>query len=237
VPSGVKMHSGVFAATPEAAGDAAARFATDPERIGCADADVVDLVDSRGDGPAALRLFGVARVPNVGSSLQRVKAATARGDGGDLIGLGREVAREMTENRLYLLGPGTTVAYVNAALHLPASPLGVDAVRNGRLLASDASEAELLDLLRRYPAATLVLGVVGGQGFLLGRGNQQISPAVLDAVGTDNVEILAARTKIAALHPPVLRIDLGDEHATAPISGYRKVRTGPGQLTVLQVVT
>jgi predicted polyphosphate/ATP-dependent NAD kinase len=227
VPSGVKMHSGVFATGPEAAGETAARFLARPV---CADAEVVDLTDG---GP---RMFGVARVPDAGTALQRAKAFTAGTDDADLAALGREVAGEMRADRLYLLGPGTTVAHVNAALGLPASLLGVDAVLGGRLLAADASEAELLALLAEHPSATLVLGVVGGQGFLLGRGNQQVSAAVLSAVGADHLEILAARGKVAALDPPVLRIDVGDEHATTPITGYRKVRTGRGRSTVLRIV-
>jgi predicted polyphosphate/ATP-dependent NAD kinase len=232
VPSGVKMHSGVFATGPEVAGETAARFVADPARTGVADAEIVDLTE--GGSP---RMLGVAKVPNIGGSLQRAKAVTGRTDDAELVALGREVAGEMDPGTLYLLGPGTTVAHVNTALELPASPLGVDVVLNGQLLAADASETELLALLRTHPVAKLVLGVVGGQGFLLGRGNQQISAAVLDAVGTDDVEILAAKGKVAALSPPVLRVDVGDEHATAPITGYRKVRTGRGRSTVLRVVT
>lgn len=228
VPSGVKMHSGVFATGPEAAGETAARFLARPGA--CRDAEVVDLA---GGEP---RVFGVARVPDAGSALQRAKAFIARTGDADLVALGREVAGQMCDDRLYLLGPGTTVAHVNAALGLPASLLGVDAVLGGRLVAEDASETELLALLAEHPAATLVLGVVGGQGFLLGRGNQQLSAAVLGAVGADHIEILADRGKVAALDPPVLRIDVGDEHATAPITGYRKVRTGRGRSTVLRIV-
>ncbi|MGI8335767.1 ATP-NAD kinase family protein [Actinomadura scrupuli] len=231
VPSGVKMHSGVFATGPEAAGETVAAYVADPARAGCVDAEVVDLAD--GDAP---RMFGVAKVPNARGSLQRAKAFSTGTDDADLVALGREVAGEMPADRLYLLGPGTTVAHVNAALGLPASLLGVDAVLGGRLLAADASETELLSLLRRHRPATLVLGVVGGQGFLLGRGNQQISAAVLDAVGTGNLEILAARGKVAALDPPTLRIDVGDEQAATPLTGYRKVRTGRGRSTVLRIV-
>jgi predicted polyphosphate/ATP-dependent NAD kinase len=235
VPSGVKMHSGVFATGPEAAGETVAAYLADPARAGCVDAEVVDLAGDVAER-ATPRMFGVAKVPNARSSLQRAKAFTTGADNGDLVALGREVAREMPAGRLYLLGPGTTVAHVNAALGLPASPLGVDAVLGGRLLAADASETELLSLLRRHQPATLVLGVVGGQGFLLGRGNQQISAAVLDAVGTGNLEILAARGKVAALDPPTLRIDVGDEQAATPLTGYRKVRTGRGTSTVLRIV-
>lgn len=232
VPSGVKMHSGVFAVGPEVAGDTAARYLADPDRVGRVPAEVVDV--DHADGLP--RLFATASVPDAGTALQGAKVRGPASDRGELAALGREVSEEMDPRRLYLLGPGTSVAYVNAALGLPASLLGVDAVLDGRLVARDADEAELLRLLGRHPAATLVLGVIGGQGFLLGRGNQQLSPAVMSAVGADNVEILAAPGKIATLDPPVLRIDLGDEAPAAPISGYRRVRTGRGHSTVMLVV-
>ncbi|WNV85639.1 NAD(+)/NADH kinase [Umezawaea sp. Da 62-37] len=228
VPSGVKMHSGVFATGPEVAGATAARFAADPARIGTVDAEVVDL-----DGSSP-RLFGVARVPRVRNALQGAK--TVHPGDGDLAGLGREVAKGAPAGRLLLLGPGITVAHVSAALGVPATPLGVDVVLDGEVLAADADEATLLALLADHPRATLVLGVVGGQGFLLGRGNQQISADVLAAVGPDNIEILAAPGKIAALDPPVLRVDLGDERAAVPVAGYHRVRTGQGRSTVLRVV-
>jgi predicted polyphosphate/ATP-dependent NAD kinase len=231
VPSGVKMHSAVFATGPETAGDIAARYLADPDRFGTTEADVLDLGE---DGSP--RQYGIARVPRAGANLQRAKAVSGPTDEGELVALGREIAGEMVAGRLYLLGPGTTVAHVSAALGVAATPLGVDVVLDGSLIATDASEADLLALLRLHPQSTLVLGVVGGQGFLLGRGNQQLSADVLAAVGVDNIEILAARSKVGALDPPVLRIDVGDAHASVPISGYRKVRTGRGRSTVLRIV-
>jgi predicted polyphosphate/ATP-dependent NAD kinase len=143
----------------------------------------------------------------------------------------------MAPHRLYLLGPGTTVAHVSEALGLPATLLGVDAVLDGRLLGRDLDEDELRELLAEHRCATLVLGVVGGQGFLLGRGNQQLSADVIDAIGADNIVILAAASKIAALDPPVLRVDLGDDAPALPLSGYRQVRTAPGRSTVLRIAS
>lgn len=230
VPSGVKMHSGVFAAGPEAAGESAAAFLAAPERFGTAQAEVVDL-DS-----GAPRLFGVARVPAAGRAIVRAKSAGPSGaaEAAGLAALGRSVAAALDPARLWLIGPGTTAATVSAALGLPSAPLGVDAVLDGELLARDAGERELLMLLGAHPKTTLVLGVVGGQGFLLGRGNQQLSAGVLAAVGAANIEILASPGKIAALDPPVLRVDV--DGGFPEILGYRRVHTAPGQSTVLQVV-
>ena len=236
VPAGVKMHSGVFATSPEAAGDAAARFLADPEGIGCIEAEVVDLSD---DDLRAQRsvsgIFGIARVPCVSASVQAAKAGSPHSDERALVQLGREVAAEMVPDRLYLLGPGTTVAHVCRALGIQGSLLGVDAVLGGRLICRDATEEQLYNLVSRR-TTSLVLGVVGGQGFLLGRGNQQISGRVLAAIEPTNVQILAAEGKIMTLNPPVLRVDLDDENYDEILTGYRSVRTRPGHSTVLKVV-
>jgi predicted polyphosphate/ATP-dependent NAD kinase len=232
VPSGVKMHSGVFATSPEAAADVAARYLAAPSRVGTAAAEVVDLVDG-----ARLELLATARVPAGADAVQRAKANRRSDDEPDLVALGHELAAEMAPHRLYLLGPGTTVAHVSEALGLPATLLGVDAVLDGRLLGRDLDEDELRELLAEHRGATLVLGVVGGQGFLLGRGNQQLSAEVIDAIGADNIVILAAASKIAALDPPVLRVDLGDDAPASPLSGYRQVRTAPGRSTVLRIAS
>jgi predicted polyphosphate/ATP-dependent NAD kinase len=231
VPAGVKMHSAVFATSPEAAADVAARFLTDAARIGTAIADIVDQLDD--DRPT---LVATSRIPAAREQLQAAKSSGFGTDEAQLVALGREVAAEMAPRRLYLLGPGTTVAHVSRALRLPATLLGVDAVRDGVLVGSDLSEAQLQSLLIEHADAVLVLGVVGGQGFLLGRGNQQLSPAVIAAVGSDNIVVLAAAGKIAALNPPVLRVDLGDAAPESPLSGYRLVRTAPGRSTVLKIV-
>lgn len=228
IPCGVKMHSGVFATGPEAAGEAAGRFLTRPGTLGRA-----EIVDADADGT---RVFALAAVPRLTGALQAAKATAPGNSDGDLVGLGRAIAAEMVPGRLYLLGPGSTVARVSEALGLPASIGGVDAVVDGVLVAQDAGEGVLLALLAAHPLASLVLGVVGGQGFLFGRGNQQLSPAVLAAVGVDNIEIIAAAGKVAALDPPVLRIDLDDREVREQLTGYRRVRTSRRRSTVLRVV-
>jgi predicted polyphosphate/ATP-dependent NAD kinase len=230
VPAGVKMHSGVFGVTPEAAGDAAARFLADA-RASTRTAEVVDR-----DADGAVRLHATVEVPLVPQAVQAAKGGAGGAAPLELTGLAREVVAETPPGRLLLLGPGTTVAAVGDALGVPTTPLGVDAVLDGTLVASDASEAELLTLLAQHPDAALVLGVVGGQGFLLGRGNQQLSPAVLRAVGTDRIEVLATPDKVAALHEPVLHVDVDDPDLAARLVGYHRVRTGRARSTVLRIV-
>jgi predicted polyphosphate/ATP-dependent NAD kinase len=238
IPAGVKMHSSVFALTPEAAADIAAAYLAAPDRVGRREAEVVDRLEVHGPP----ELITTMPVPAAQAGLQGAKsagsvAATRAGDLADLAALGSQVAATMRPGRLYLLGPGTTVAAVSQALGLEGTLLGVDAVLDQRVLARDASEQELHRLLDAHPEASVVLGVIGGQGFLLGRGNQQLSPAVLDRVGASNVVILAAAGKVSALDPPVLWVDVGDDAPASVLAGYQRVHTAPGRSTVLKVIS
>jgi len=120
-------------------------------------------------------------------------------------------------------------------LGLEKTLLGVDVVRDSRLVARDASERTLLELLAAAPA-TLVLGVVGGQGSLLGRGNRQLGPAVLRAIGPANVEVVAGLRKLLSLQPPVLHVDTGDPGLDTDLAGYRRVHYAPGRSLLVKVV-
>jgi predicted polyphosphate/ATP-dependent NAD kinase len=230
IPSGVKMRSAVFGTTPEAAGEAAARYLANPGGFELVDREVLDAADGMES-----ELFALARSPHVGGRLQRGKATAPAADEAALTALCETVAREMAPGRLYLVGPGTTTARILAALGIEATPLGVDAVLDGTLLAADVDEESMLRLLDAHRKATLVLGVIGGQGFLLGRGNQQISARVLDRVGVDNLVIVAGADKVAALDPPVLHVDLGDAASENLLEGYRQVRIAPNRSTVLRI--
>ena len=83
--------------------------------------------------------------------------------------------------------------------------------------------------------ATVVVGVVGGQGALLGRGNQQLSPAVLRRVGTENIEVIAGLHKLLELDPAVLHVDTGDPELDELLCGYRRVHVAPRRTLVYRV--
>jgi len=230
VPSGVKMRSAVFGTTPEAAGEAAARYLASPDTFALVDREVLDAADG-----VESELFALARSPHAGARLQAGKATARPADEAALTALCEAIAREMAPGRLYLVGPGTTTGRILRALGLDGTMLGVDAVLDGEVLAPDVDEDGMLRLLDAHPEATLVLGVIGGQGFLLGRGNQQISARVLRRVGVENLVIVAGADKVAALHPPVLRVDLGDGERENLLEGYRRVRVAPDRSMVLRV--
>ena len=231
VPSGVKMRSGVFATSPERAGQAAGRFLVRPNEFALLEREVLDAADAALDSD----VFAVAMVPNVPEYLQRGKASGSGSADAALTALCEAIAREMEPGRTYLLGPGTTTEQIARALGLEATPLGVDAVRDGALVARDLDEERLLDLLADERDAVLVLGVIGGQGFLLGRGNQQISSRVLRRIAASNIVIVASADKVLALDPPVLHVDLGDAASEHVLEGYHQVRVAPDRSIVLRV--
>jgi predicted polyphosphate/ATP-dependent NAD kinase len=232
VPTGVKMHSGVFATTPENAGDVVGAFVGSHPRSPVREADVVDA--ETGADAISTRLYGAARVPDDRLRMQAVKSRGAPHDEDALDAVCTAIAASMDPRRIYLLGPGTTMRRVTRQLGLEKTLLGVDAVRAGRLLDSDLAERDLLELISDEPV-TLVIGVVGGQGAILGRGNQQLSPAVLRRVGTENIEIVAGLRKLLALEPPLLRVDTGDPELDRALCGYRRVHVAPRRTLVYRV--
>jgi predicted polyphosphate/ATP-dependent NAD kinase len=132
---------------------------------------------------------------------------------------------------LFLLGPGSTVQAVAQALDIGKTLLGIDAVASGKVVGNDLSERQILKLLDRYPECRLVLSPIGAQGFVLGRGNQPLSPAVIRRVGIDNIIVVATPAKLA--RTPCLRFDTGDARLDADmisrkfwevIVGYRRTR-------------
>lgn len=234
IPTGVKMHSAVFAATPESAGDVAAAF-LGSRRPDTREAEVVDLDEAAlRDGSISMRLYGSLRIPSDRTRIPAMKAGGPASDEDELDAVCARLADEMDPRRLYVLGPGTTTRRVARRLGIEKTLLGVDVVRAGRLVAADATERDLLRLLDAE-SATLVVGITGGQGMLFGRGNQQLSPAVLRRIGAENVVVVAGLRKLLALDPPGLHVDTGDPALDAELTGYRRVHVAPNRTLVQKV--
>lgn len=230
-PSGVKMHSGVFARTPERAGEIAAEYLLAGDRRRTEETEVLDVSAGESD----ISNIGVATVPRATAGVQGPKVARADSTSADILALGAQIAASMHSGTSYILGPGTTVGTILTALGLEGTRNGFDIVLDGAIVTKDASEGALFAHLSVHPNSFLVLGVVGGQGFLLGRGNQQISPRVLALVDEANIVIVAAQNKVDALQPPMLHVDLGRSEPHTALQGYRRVRTSPTRSTVLRI--
>lgn len=236
IPCGVKMHSGVFAVSPEAAGAVLADMVTAPDRIGWDDhAEVMDIdEEALRAGRLAPRLFGHARVPVARNRMQAAKGGPRVPAADALRGAAREVVEAMAPGVLYVIGPGTSAGAVVTAMGETPSILGTDAVRDGQLVARDATAAELEALAGDGPVR-IVLGVTGQQGFLLGRGNQQISPTLIARAGRDGLVVLATEDKLAALAQPCLWVDTGDPALDQSLAGFIRVKTARNRETMMRI--
>jgi predicted polyphosphate/ATP-dependent NAD kinase len=228
------MRSGVFAPTPARAGEIAAEWLQAETPL--VEAEVVDLdeADLVADRPTQ-RLFGTLRVPASRSFRPAAKASPRVDDAAALDSLAGELAAGLAPGQTLLFGPGTTTARIMRALGIERpSLLGVDAVRDGRLIDRDLSEAAILDLLDRGPA-TVVAGIVGGQGFLFGRCNQPLSARVLARVGRNGILVVAGLEKLTALEPLRLLVDTGDPEVDRMLAGWMRVAVGPGRSTLIRI--
>ena len=224
IPAGVKMYSAVFAVNPVAAADLIRRAGG----ISCRDSEVMDIdEEAYRSGHLSARLYGYASVPYIPERIQGGKQVFEQQDEerakDDIAAFMSEV---MLPETLYIVGAGSTTARIMERLGLTPTLLGVDAVRNGEVLAWNTDERALLALLDEYPRAKVIVSPIGAQGFVLGRGNQQISPAVLRKAGLPNLIVVATPGKLAGT--PLLYIDSGDPvldreigDSLLVISGYR----------------
>ncbi|MFF2272384.1 ATP-NAD kinase family protein [Agromyces sp. NPDC058136] len=230
IPAGVKMYSPVFAVSPRAAGALAAAWAeaSPTAPLPVQEREVLD-VDEAAMRRARVepRLYGTMPVPYRAGRTQSRKAATPVSEHAAVAAAARGAAGAMRPGVRYLLGPGGTMAELARELGVAKTPLGVDVVLDGRVVRAGASERELVDEISRGPAKAVV-SVIGGQGFLLGRGNQQLSARVLRLLGDAPLVVVAPEQKLIDLGGRPLLVDTGDPRVDARIAGFARVITGPG---------
>ena len=236
IPAGVKIHSAAYATSPASAGELASRYLRG-EILGLRQAEVMDLDEAAyREGVIAPKLYGYLKVPYEKRLLQGRKSPSRLDESGTLEAIALDVIDHMQEDIVYIVGPGTTTRPILSHLGLEKTLIGVDVIQGRRLLAADANEAVLLDLLGDQ-RAKIVVTPVGGQGYILGRGNQQISPAVLRKVGRDNLIVVSTAEKIHALRGRPLLVDSGEPEVDRLLSGYVKVISGYGERIVYRVST
>ncbi len=199
VPAGVKIYSSVFAVSPRAAGRIAATF----ERTESREVNDIDEDEYRA-GEVHTELKALVEVP-VAEEVQSSKQLA----GGTVETLAAGVVASVETGTTYVLGPGSTLGAIKQELGFEGTSLGVDVWRagesgeSGELLVLDGSADEIEAALGERNV--VVVSPIGGQGFVFGRGNQQIAPAVLRR---SEVEVVASRRKLDGIG--VLRVDTGD---------------------------
>ena len=235
IPAGVKIQSAVYAINPTSAGHVAARYLRG-EIPTVHEAEVLDLDEEAfRQGAVSPRLYGYLRVPVERRLLQPRKSPSLLTESASLDAIATDVIEGMQDDVMYFVGPGTTTRPILGLLGLPKTLIGVDVLLRRRLIDADANEAELLHLLQQH-AAKIVVTPIGGQGFLFGRGNQQISPSVIRAVGKENVIVVSALDKILSLEGRPLLVDTDDPDIDRQLSGLIKVTTGYRERLVYPVM-
>ena len=225
IPAGVKIHSAVYAVSPKAAGQIVADLCTG-SALELVSAQVKDLdEDQYREGNVKAKLFGYMKVP-VSPLMQQSKESARAGEPQHIQDIVEQVIDNLEDDTLYLIGSGSTCAALKNALHMDVSLLGVDVWFNGEQLTKDATASELLALTKQYSKRKLIVTVIGGQGHVFGRGNQQLSPELLRLVGREHLMIIASAGKLQSLQGRPLLLDTGDAALDERFSGPIPVITG-----------
>ena len=211
IPSGVKMHSGVFGITTNASAKMLHEFVN--ERLTIGDVEIMDLDEVRyRKGEWNIRLLGIAK-GIVEPTYVQVGKSTFESISDDEIKdeLSEHIIDETEQNNdfLFLFGSGGTIDYIARKIGINNTLLGIDAFYNKKLIGSDLNEEGILKLLEKYPKAKVILSPIGAQGFILGRGNLQLSSKVIKKIGLDNIIIVSTPAKLAST--PIIRVDTGNK--------------------------
>jgi len=234
IPAGCKIHSGVYAITPKAAGRVV-EMMINKELVSLAEGDVMDIDESLfRQGVVKAKRYGEMQIPSELRYVQAVKSGGKESDELVLQDISANIIEEMADEdeTLFIIGSGSTTAFLMAELDLANTLLGVDLVYQHELQASDVTEAELWQAIQQHEGpCKLVITLIGGQGHIFGRGNQQLSPRVIKAVlaqesGRDNIAIIATKNKLSALNNRALVSDTGDSELDQELSGYMAITTG-----------
>ncbi len=229
VPGGVKMHSGCFATTPKAAAEVILSFALGDLRT--AITEVMDLDETvYAKGEWKVRMYGEAWTPSSPRFMQGAKEQVERVSEEDTIeGLAHHVATLLADepDLMVVWGSGGTLRRMGEHLNQELTLLGID-VQHGDTVHKDLNEHGLLEVISAHTddngqrPLLLLLSPMGGQGFLIGRGNLQLSPDVLRLIGHGNILGVATPSKLIGLE--AVRIDTGDDDLDAEFQAKRFIK-------------
>jgi len=227
IPAGCKIHSGVYAVTPKAAGRVVEMMVTH-ELVTLSEADVMDIDESLfREGVVKARRYGEMQIPLEHRYVQATKSGGKESDELVLHDIAEGIIEQMGDE-LFVIGSGSTTAFLMEEMSLEHTLLGVDLIRDQELLVKDVTEPELWEQIKSLDKGDvkLVITLIGGQGHIFGRGNQQLSPRIIRAIGKENVIIIATKSKLTALENRPLIADTGDSDLDKELTGHISITTG-----------
>jgi predicted polyphosphate/ATP-dependent NAD kinase len=235
VPSGVKMYSGIFVINPADAAEVvqlASQGTATPAEFEVMDADEEAIREDR----FIIRLYGYLRGPAVPARFQGAKQASPEtaDEQEAQEAIARYVIDSMEEDGTYVLGPGTSVKTVADLLGVKKTTLGVDLYHKGRIH-NDVNEEMILNLVDVFEKAWIIVSPIGHQGMLFGRGNQQISPSIIERVGKERILVISTPTKLRGIEGGTLKIDTGDRNVDEMLRGFIRVITDYNEIRLIKV--
>jgi len=223
VPTGVKMHSAVFAVDPKAAARITSRFLR--KQLPLWEAEVMDIDEEAfRQGRVSAKLHGYLLSPYEPNLIQgsKISSPMTESDVRNQAAIAIYVIETMKPDVVYIISAGTTTRIIGDLLDEKKTLLGMDLFCNKKIIAKDVNEKQILEKIKDK-AARIIVTPIGGQGFIFGRGNQQISPEVIRQVGMDNIVVIATKNKMKNLKS--LKVDTGDTELDATFRGTIKVVT------------
>jgi len=234
IPTGVKIHSAVFASSPSKAGELSLLY-LQKKIHKLREVEVMDIDEQAfRNGIIKARLFGYLKIPYERRCIQGGKLGSSPSEEIIQKAIAEDIIESMDNDFLYIIGPGTTTRAIMQRLGLSYTLLGVDAVYKKEVIGLDLGESELLKLINKEKAK-LIITPIGGQGYIFGRGNQQLSPQVIRKVKRENIIIIATYNKIVSLKGSPLLIDTGDLSLDRELNGYVQIVTNYHERTVYKV--
>lgn len=236
IPAGTKMHSSVFGVSPKSASEVIRAFILD-ESYEIIESEVMDIdEDAFRKEILNVKLYGALNVVNKGKMMQVGKSPQSASENADLESIAQFVVDEMKDDTLYIVGSGSTIRPVMNLLGLENSLLGVDLVYNKKLIKKDASESEIYEALKKYPKRKIIVTIIGGQGYIFGRGNQQFSSRVIREVGKENIIVIATQLKLNSIAGGNLLADTGDDATNEYLAGYYSVIVDYNYMKLIKLV-
>ena len=223
VPTGVKMHSAVFGVDPKSAARITYRFLTN--QLPLWEAEVMDIDEEAfRQGRVSAKLHGYLLSPYEPRLIQGAKMASpiTENELRNQAAIAVYITETMEPYVYYIISAGTTTRTIGDLLDEKKTLLGVDIFYNKKIIAKDVNEKQILKTIDDK-ATKIIVTPIGGQGFIFGRGNQQISPAVIKKVGKDNIIVIATENKMKNLKS--LRVDTGDTKLDESFHGTISVVT------------
>ncbi len=231
VPSGVKMHSGCFATSPKAAAEVLSSWIRGDLLV--SNTEVLDLDEEKyRQGKWIVKLYAEAMTPNSPKWMQGSKELIQTDSEEEIIqGISEHIFESLVEeDRMIIWGSGGTLRTIGKILNFNLTTLGIDITVGKSQIATDVNEQQITQQIQSHSGViSLLLSPMGGQGFLIGRGNLQLSPKVIRMIGIENIIGIVTPSKLLSVRK--LRIDSGDDELDSEFSGLKYMKVIQGYRT------